>query len=83
MANAFRDSSILSTISSANQDFLHFFYAAAAEGLDTFNPSLDNLVGIGTIHTTATLKYQTFNREYIDFVDETDRETRYTCVSFC
>ena len=29
---------------------------------------------IGNIHITAHLKYQTFNREYMEFLDETDRE---------
>ena len=48
MANATRDPSFFSTLSVANQDFINFLYATAAKGLDTFNPELNNLVGIGT-----------------------------------
>ena len=48
MANATRDPSFFSSLSVANQDFINFLYGAAAQGLDAYNPGLDNLVGIGT-----------------------------------
>jgi hypothetical protein len=40
--------SFFSTLAVANQDFINLLYAAAAQGLHTYNPSLDDLVGIGT-----------------------------------
>jgi hypothetical protein len=48
MANATRDPAFFSTLAVANQDFINLLYAAAAKGLDTFNPELNNLVGVGT-----------------------------------
>ncbi len=48
MGNAARDPAFFATVNVANQDFLNMLYAAAAKGLDTYNPDLETLVGIGT-----------------------------------
>lgn len=57
MGNSARDPAFFATLNVANQDFINLLYAAAAQGLDTYNADLDSLVGLGTVRELAcTLK---------------------------
>ncbi|TFH44212.1 MAG: hypothetical protein E4G94_03965 [ANME-2 cluster archaeon] len=67
MANAMRDPAFDATLSVANKNVIDLIYAAAAYGLDEYNPDLENLTGLKTAREAVC-----FLKLYVPAEDDTN-----------